>query len=261
MFEQQHLDIGGIDVEAAGNDHVLLAIEQDDETVLVDLAHVTRPEEKPPVPVMPEEVPRLVFLLVVTLHHDLRAPRELTDLALRQHLALFIQHHDLAAQARLAHGVELVRMEIGLERARATSLGQAVDLDQTPRPALQAIGLDVGAQGGAGRELGLEGAEVVFLEVRVRQDALVLHRYQHGVGHPLALGDLQEFHHVRLRHQDGCAADADRGQYRDQSGVGIKRRRGERDRVGAVVEGREAHGQEIAHDVAVQNAFGQAGRA
>ena len=34
--EQQHLDVGGIDVEAAGNDHVLLAVEQDDEAVLVD---------------------------------------------------------------------------------------------------------------------------------------------------------------------------------------------------------------------------------
>src|SRR5512134_201709 len=36
MLQQQHLDVGGIDVEAAGNDHVLLAVEQDDEAILVD---------------------------------------------------------------------------------------------------------------------------------------------------------------------------------------------------------------------------------
>src|SRR6266446_10055795 len=46
MPQQQPLDVGGIDVEAAGNDHVLLAIEQDDEAILVDLAHVARLEEQ-----------------------------------------------------------------------------------------------------------------------------------------------------------------------------------------------------------------------
>jgi hypothetical protein len=30
----------------------------------------------------------------------------------------------------------------------------------------------------------------------MRQDALVLHRHQHGVGDALALGDLEELHHV-----------------------------------------------------------------
>src|SRR6516225_6571530 len=103
VLEQQHLDVGGIDVEAAGNDHVLLAVEQDDEAVLVDPAHVARLEEQPAVLVVPEQVARLVVLLVVALHHDLRAPGELADLTLRQHPALLVQHHDLAAQARLAH--------------------------------------------------------------------------------------------------------------------------------------------------------------
>ena len=95
----------------------------------------------------------------------------------------------------------------------------------------------------------------------MRQDALVLHRHQHGVGHALALGDLQELHDVRLGHQDGRAADAHGRQQGDQRGVGIERRRGERDRVRAVVEGREAHRQKVAHGVAVQDALGQAGRA
>src|SRR5918994_1268231 len=41
VLQQHDLDVGGIDVEAAGDDHVLLAVEQDDETVLVDATHVT----------------------------------------------------------------------------------------------------------------------------------------------------------------------------------------------------------------------------
>ena len=143
MPEQQHLDVGGIDVEAAGNDHVLLAVEQDDEAVLVDAAHVARLEEQAAVLVVPEQVARLVGLLVVALHHDLGAAGQLAHLALRQHPALLVQHDDLAAQPRLAHGVELVGMEVGLERAGAAALGQAVDLDQPARPALQAVGLDV----------------------------------------------------------------------------------------------------------------------
>src|SRR5712691_5249684 len=121
--EQQHLDIGGIDVEAAGNDHVLLAVEQDDEAVLVDAAHVAGLEEQAAVLVVPEEVARLVGLLVVALHHHLAAPGKLADLALRQHLALLVEDHDLAAEPRLAHGMELVGMKVGLERAASTAFG------------------------------------------------------------------------------------------------------------------------------------------
>ena len=52
-----------------------------------------------------------------------------------------------------------------------------------------------------------------------------------------------------------------RRQHGDQRRVGVERRRGERDRVRAVVEGREPHRQQVAHGVAVQDALGQAGRA
>src|SRR5829696_1008753 len=117
MPQQQHLYVGGIDVEAAGNDHVLLAVEQDDETVLVDATHVTRLEEQAALGVVPEQVARLVGLLVVAPHHRLGAAGELADLALRQHPALLVQHHDLAAQRRRADRMQLVGMEIGFKDA------------------------------------------------------------------------------------------------------------------------------------------------
>src|SRR5262249_29159864 len=160
MLEQQHLDVGGIDVEAARDDHVLLAVEQDDEPVLVDAAHVARLEEQPPVLVVPQELARLVGLLVVALHHDLRPPGQLADLAARQRPALLVEHDDLAAEAGLAHRMQLVGMEVGLERAAAAAFGQAVDLDQPAGPALEAVGLNVRAERRAGRELGLERTEV-----------------------------------------------------------------------------------------------------
>src|SRR5215212_2439641 len=129
MLQQQHLDVGGIDIEATGDDHVLLAVEQDDETVLVDATHVARLEEELALVVEPEQIARLVGLLVVALHHQLGAAGKLAHLALRQHLALLVEDDDLAAQARLAHGVQLVRIEVGDQGAARSALGQAVDFD------------------------------------------------------------------------------------------------------------------------------------
>ncbi|MNN32072.1 hypothetical protein D3C81_1457840 [compost metagenome] len=99
------------------------------------------------------------------------------------------------------------------------------------------------------------------VEVRMRQQALVLHRHQHGVRDAVLLRQRQVLARIELGHQDRRAAQADGREEAGQRGVGVQRRRQQRDRVGAVAGGRAARHVRPAHAVRLHDALGLAGGA
>ena len=183
MLAQHAFQVAGVDVEAAADDHVLAAVEQDQEAVGVEAADVAGADEALAAGVVPLGLARLLRLAVVADHHAARVAHHLAGLAGRHLMALLVDQADVVALGRSAHGVQLVGKLVRVQDAAAAAFGHAVELHQPAGPALQHIGLQRGVEGRAGAELHVEGLQVVALEVGQRHDALVLHRHQHGVRH------------------------------------------------------------------------------
>ena len=229
--------IARVDVEPAGDDHVLLAIHQDEKAVGIEPADVAAADETLAARVVPFRLGGPLGALVVSVHDPGRVPDDLADLARRHFLAGLVDEANVVVRRRLADGVKLVGMEMGGQHASAAALGQAVVLGETAGPALQDVGLDAGRERRARRQLHDEAREVVAVEIRHGHDAPVLHRHQHGVRGAVPFRQLQKAVRVELLHQHGGAAVAERGQEAHQRRVRIKRRRDDRHRCGAIAVG------------------------
>jgi hypothetical protein len=189
VLAQQRLQVAGVDVEAAADDHVLAAVEQGQEAVGVEAPDVAGADEALARGVEPLGLARLLGLAVVAGHHAGRVAHHLAGLAGGTRARL-VDQADVVALGRPAHGVQLVGVQVGFEDAGAAAFGHAVELGQAAGPARQHVGLELGAKRRAGAELG-ESAQVEIAELRQRHDALVLHRHQHGVRDAVLLGQLQ----------------------------------------------------------------------
>ena len=177
----------------------------------------------------------------------------------RRHLhARVVDQADVVALGRAAHGVQLVGVGVGLQDAGATAFGHAVELHQAARPARQHVGLQRGVERGAGAELHAKAAEVVRVEIGPRHQAAVLHRHQHGVGHPLGLRERQPAGGVELGHQQHRAAIGQRGKEHHQRGVGVQRGGEQRHRVRPVAVDGAARHVHPAHAVRLHDALGRA---
>ena len=88
----------------------------------------------------------------------------------------------------------------------------------------------------AGAEFHLEMGKVVLVEIVTRHQALVLDRYQHGVGNLMLLCQLKVGSTVELGHQHNRTTEAERGQKGHQRGVGVQRRGNQRNAVRTVPE-------------------------
>ena len=81
-----------------------------------------------------------------------------------------------------------------------------------------------------------EGRQVGGGEIRMVEQALVLHRHQHGVRGAVLLAQAQVAGRVELGHQHRGAAREHGGQHGLQRGVGVQRRGQERDGARRIVE-------------------------
>ena len=162
------------------------------------------------------------------------------------------------AGQRLADRMELVRMLVRDQAATAAALGHAVIFDQATGPALEDIRLKRRAEGGAGAELHLEAGQVIVAKGRLFEDAAILHRHQHGVGHAVLVRQLEEAEGVELIHQDRRAAHAHGGEEADQGRVGIERCRQKGHRTGAIAQSAAPARVGPPHLVRLNNALGRA---
>ena len=153
VLGQHRFDVAGIDVEAAGDDHVLLAVHQREKAVGVEPADVAGAHPAVALGIVPEGLGGLLRLVEIALHHHRRAADDLADLALRHELAVLVDQPDLVLRHRLADGVQLVGMLVRQQRAGAAAFGHAVIFDEAAGPALQDVALQFGGERRRGAEL------------------------------------------------------------------------------------------------------------
>ena len=129
IFANERFDVRRIHVEPAGDDHVLLAVDDVEVAVVVEPAHVARAQERPPVGMDPGCVARRLGLVVIAKHHRARAPDDLADLTARQDLAFVVDDLDLGPERRHAHRTRLPRHILRRDR-RPDAFGEAPQLHQ-----------------------------------------------------------------------------------------------------------------------------------
>ncbi len=156
MFAQDRLQIARVDVEPAGDDHVLLSVEQHQKTIGIEPADVSGADESLAARVVPLRFPGLCGLIQVAAHHRGRVTDDFADFAARQLLSRRIDQADIVARHRHADRVQFVWMLVGLEQARAAAFGEPVDLDEAPGPTLKHAPLELRCKRRAGRELQLK---------------------------------------------------------------------------------------------------------
>ncbi len=241
VLAQHRLEVARVEVEAAADDHVLAAIDEREEAVVVEAADVAGADEPLAGGVEPLGLGGLRRLAVVAGHHSRRVADDFAGRAARQLAAGLVDEADVVALGGLADGVQLVRMLVRGEDAGAAALGHAVELDQAAGPARDDVGLERGGERRAGAELHAERRQVVRAEARARHQPLVLHRHQHRVGDAVALGEREVAVDVELLHQHDRAAEGDGREEDDQRRVRVERRRQQRHRLARVAEAAAAH--------------------
>lgn len=94
--QQGLLQIHGIDVETTRDDHVLAAVQNINEPVLIDPAHVATAIEHLAFGAGPQHLGCLLRPIHVAAHHGNGAPDNLTNLPLWQFMALVVNDPYLA---------------------------------------------------------------------------------------------------------------------------------------------------------------------
>ncbi len=165
MARHHLLDLVGIDVEAGDEDHVLLAVDDLDETVLVHEAHVARLEEA----VGGEDIGGLFGPVPVAGHHLGTANADLADLVEPKILAILVADGDFGRRDRQADRAgERIAVE-AVRRRHRRRFRQAVTFgDHDPGQVPPALG-DAALHGHAAAERQQQRLEVDLLEVIVVQ--------------------------------------------------------------------------------------------
>src|SRR5829696_7900146 len=118
------LDLARVDVVAAADDHVLLAVDDEEVAVLVDLRHVPGAE-----PAVAHDLLGGVLAVPVALHHVVALDRDLADLALLDLVAVVVDDLHLDALDRRADRARLALPVGVVERRHRRGLRQAVTLE------------------------------------------------------------------------------------------------------------------------------------
>ncbi len=211
VVDERRLDLRGVDVHAAADDHVDLAVRQEDEPVVVDVAHVAEREH----PRLEVDVLGLLGgVVVLEVGAEEVAEVERADLVGAELLAVLADHEQLAGRRRRADGPRVVEPFLRLGPRRDASLGGAVALVNDRAPPVHHRLLDVGRAGSRGVPHVLDARHVVLLphvlgeleqahEERghrvERLDVMLLDEPQHLLGVELA----GEHHLVAVRGGDG----------------------------------------------------------
>src|SRR5260370_7316925 len=114
---QHGLDFGGIDVEAARDHHVALAVADEDIAVLVDVTDVARGDE--PVALDLGALFRLVMIGEIRIVRDPRI--DLADLALPQAIAILAEKAQFDAIADPPHGSRFPQPLPGIAESHPTA--------------------------------------------------------------------------------------------------------------------------------------------
>ena len=191
------LDLARVHVVAAADDQLLLAVDDEEVAVLVDLGHVAGLEPA----VLVDGLLRLLLALPVALHHVVALDGDLADLALVDLVAVVVDHLHLDALDRGADRAGLALLVGVVERRHRRGLAQAVALEHVAAEGLLEALHDLDGHGRAARRADLErGDVVVLLAVEVE------HRREHrrdALEHVdlVALDDLQGVLGIEARDQ------------------------------------------------------------
>ena len=261
MLTQNRLEITRVEIEAAGNDHVLFAVNQRQEAVRIEATNVAGTDEAFTAGVEPFGFGRFLGLVQVAGHHCGGMSDDFSNRADRQLVAFIVNHTNVMPLSRTADRVQFIRVLVRSQNAGAAAFGHAVGVDQPAGPARQDFGFQCGTERRAGAHLVAEVAEIVLLEVLARHEPLVLHWHQHRMGHLVLLGEAQVFARVELAHQHHAAAQSQGWEKRHQRGVGVQRRGDKRSGLIAVSVGGTASNMGPTHGVRLHDALGLAGGA
>src|SRR4051794_14197665 len=118
------LDLARVDVVAPADDHVLLAVDDEEVAVLVDLGHISRVE-----PAVAHDLLRGVVAVPVALHEVVTADGDLAPLTLRDLLAVLVDDLHLHALVRRADRAGLALLVGVVERRDRRGLREPVALE------------------------------------------------------------------------------------------------------------------------------------
>ena len=182
MPAKHGFEVARIDVEAAGNDHVLLAVHQHQEAVIVEATDVSGADEAMTCGIEPLVFARLRDAVVVA--SIIAGLRPTTSPASPRPTAWPASSTSRMScpGTRLPDGVQLVRVQVCLEHAGPAAFGHPVVLVAGPRASGRAPPLQLGGEGRTGAELLAKAAEVEAIERRFVHQSAVLDRDQHRVG-------------------------------------------------------------------------------
>src|SRR4051794_29156533 len=137
---QHRLDLGRIDVDAAGDHHVALAVADEDVAVLVDVTDIPRGDETVAVDLG-------TFLRLVVIG-EVRRPGhariDLADLAGREHAAVVTDEAQLRTGRDPADRARLLQRILGGRKGHGAGFGRAVEFVDHRPPPLDHGTLDVG---------------------------------------------------------------------------------------------------------------------
>ena len=106
MCPNNGLEVGREDVESTGDDHVLLTINQNKKTILIQVANVTGTHKRAPPIIKPHHGLGRLWAVVVTAQHPRTVARDFTHLASAKYLTLIINDADIETKNRGAYGME-----------------------------------------------------------------------------------------------------------------------------------------------------------
>ena len=206
MREQHVLDLARVDVVAAADQHVVLAVEDVDEAVLVHAPDVAGMQ-----PAVAEGLGRRLGAVPVIGHELGAATDDLAALAHRHRLVVFVEnrhvHGRVGAPAR-AHPVVILRLEAGDDHGRfGLAVGLSEDRTEAGQSALQQARRDRRCAVADALE-----AEVCGLDRRVLQDHRKHGGHEEGVGRALARSQIDKLGGAEVRHDERVRAPHQGGQ-------------------------------------------------
>ena len=188
MLQHHGLNVAGVDIKSASDDHVFFTVTQHDKAISIHLAYVATADKAFAVGAEPFGLAGFVGEAVVARHHPCRSTHNFARLSAWQLIARFVDEADVRACAGTAYGVQFFRVGVAMQLAAHAAFGHAVVFDELAGPAAQHLGFELWLEGGAGAKLVLQTAQVSLLKVWAVHEALVLHGYQHGVRCTMSLG-------------------------------------------------------------------------
>ena len=206
MADQHILGLLRVDVHAARDNHVGLAVGEVEKAFIVDIADIA--ERRPALVV----VGALRLVGIVVIGED-RCVGKIhgADFPGRPFAAVLVQNFQFADHG-LADGAAMAEPLVRIRDGDAVAFGAGVIFDQDRSPPFDHLRLDLDRAGRGGVDRALQRGHVVFLADVVGQ---FQHPHEHG-RHELRLRDLVFFHlpqevlGVEVLHDDDGAAERDR---------------------------------------------------